>query len=317
MKQEFYNSLGLSDDTNKISTNSYRPSSTAGEDDEENTQCFNECMHNLRNSDSSKGTFCSKQSEKRGPGQRVVSFSFYGELKSAYFNGIAANLNSIQNFYPGWLMRLYVDSSTLNLNSSQVLCDLSCNTNRLDLCPVNSVGNYGDLSTKFGMVWRFLPMADKYVDFMLSRDLDSRFSDREQAAVADWIQTGLPFHAMRDHPNHGTAILGGMWGARMDLTHRKKYEALISRMLGEMSSSWGKGYDQVLLSQYVWPSVKEEACVHDSYLCTFYPAPHNRPWPTRRKNESANFVGSIGDMKIMKSCPVKCRPNNHQDWTMC
>jgi hypothetical protein len=41
-----------------------------------------------------------------------------------------------------------------------------------------------------------------------------RFSEREVAAVEDWLNSSLPFHAMRDHPAHGTAILGGMWGAR-------------------------------------------------------------------------------------------------------
>jgi hypothetical protein len=41
-----------------------------------------------------------------------------------------------------------------------------------------------------------------------------RFSEREVAAVQQWMMSDLPFHIMRDHPQHGTSILGGMWGAR-------------------------------------------------------------------------------------------------------
>ena len=47
---------------------------------------------------------------------------------------------------------------------------------RMDLCSVLSIPPYGNISAKFGMVWRFLPMADPFVDFMVSRDLDSRYN---------------------------------------------------------------------------------------------------------------------------------------------
>ena len=45
---------------------------------------------------------------------------------------------------------------------------------RLDLCPVEHVAVFGDLSSMFGVMWRFLPLADPTVDVLVSRDLDSR-----------------------------------------------------------------------------------------------------------------------------------------------
>jgi hypothetical protein len=42
------------------------------------------------------------------------------------------------------------------------------------VCSVKNITGFGDISSKFGMVWRFLPMADPFVDVMISRDLDSR-----------------------------------------------------------------------------------------------------------------------------------------------
>ena len=47
---------------------------------------------------------------------------------------------------------------------------------RIDLCSILSVPPYGDISRKFGMIWRFLPLADPFVDFMVSIDLDSRYT---------------------------------------------------------------------------------------------------------------------------------------------
>ena len=53
------------------------------------------------------------------------------------------------------------------------------------------------------MIWRFLPVLDPSVSVMVSRDLDSRLTSREQAVVTDWLeQSNLPFHIIRDHPGH-------------------------------------------------------------------------------------------------------------------
>lgn len=45
------------------------------------------------------------------------------------------------------------------------------------------------------------------------RDVDSRLSARDRMAVEEWIQSGEPFHVLRDHPAHcGWPINAGMWG---------------------------------------------------------------------------------------------------------
>ena len=47
------------------------------------------------------------------------------------------------------------------------------------------------------MIWRFIPTLDPQVDIMLSRDLDSRYSWRETAAVEEWLESGEVIHSMR------------------------------------------------------------------------------------------------------------------------
>ena len=100
---------------------------------------------------------------------------------------------------------------------------------------MDSLPDLGDLSSLFGMLWRFLPVLDPSVDLMVSRDLDSRLTTREQAAVQEWIDSGLAFHVMRDNPEHGTEILGGMWGARMDSGLRKQLAKAMSELLDNVS----------------------------------------------------------------------------------
>ena len=38
------------------------------------------------------GNLCSERSERRGTHQKVVSFSFWGEMETGYWNGIVDNL---------------------------------------------------------------------------------------------------------------------------------------------------------------------------------------------------------------------------------
>ena len=96
-------------------------------------------------------------------------------------------------------------------------------------------------------------MTDPTVSVMASRDLDSLLTSREAAAVAQWLgESEEPFHVMRDNPHHGTEILGGMWGARMDTGHREQFRAVMGELLeAARGLSWRKGLDQSLLTKYV------------------------------------------------------------------
>jgi len=67
------------------------------------------------------------------------------------------------------------------------------------------------------MFWRFLPASDPDMDILIVRDTDSRLGLRERLAVNEWLESGKNFHIMRDHPQHGTLILGGMWECRKNV----------------------------------------------------------------------------------------------------
>ena len=114
---------------------------------------------------------------------------------------------------------------------------------------MNNAPVVGDISRVMGMTWRFLPLTDPAVDIMVSRDLDSRYhlvmllvilnsrnrlTFRESSAVAEWMTSSLPFHVMRDHPDHQVEIMGGMWGARLNLGHREMFSNLTKLMVDDV-----------------------------------------------------------------------------------
>jgi len=78
----------------------------------------------------------------RGPGQKIIGYSFYGDIEAAhedkkdYFLGIYENLKLMPKLYPGWIMRVYVDLDEKD-PIMEDLCELACSNERLDLCKVS------------------------------------------------------------------------------------------------------------------------------------------------------------------------------------
>ena len=128
---------------------------------------------------------------------------------------------------------------------------------------------------------------------------------------------------LKDNPNHGTSILGGMWGF-----HRSRKQNLANHISSlildpEISKQFkqqnGKGLDQSFLSQYIYPLIKEKSMIHDSYFCQLYDTKNSKPFPSRRIGNC--FVGGFTEFckhnDTYYECPVECRPKEHTDWKTC
>ena len=126
-----------------------------------------------------------------------------------------------------------------------------------------------DVGTIFPMNWRFFSTLDPQVDLFVSRDLDSRYSLREEAAVAEWLADEAEIHVMRDHPAHPFSMLGGMWGAKLDNgLVRRLFKSSWRDILNDKQTYAAKelnGPDQDILNSHVWPWAQHLAISHDSY----------------------------------------------------
>ena len=98
------------------------------------------------------------------------------------------------------------------------------------------------------------------VDLFVSRDLDSRLSDREQGAVQDWLHSNKSVHVMRDHINHDFPMVGCCWGTRLfDQKIRLKWKiswnnAINDTIMYSHHDSWGP--DQIFLERCLTTSVE-------------------------------------------------------------
>ena len=253
-------------------------------------------------------------------GTKVLSYCIFGvdsfhkykqDLKAVAKESVTSSLYGKEK----WEVRIYTDTDI----PGAFLKEIQSINPRILFVNVT-----GDLRKINGMTWRFLPMGDPTVDVACFRDLDSAIFKREEAAVREFLQNSrFICHVMRDHPQHYSPIMGGMWCFKNKLDPQLG-KTLLIRVLEKAEKripnvqEARKGDDQNVLNRHVWPVVIDKTMVHDSFYCQRPPG--GRPFPTKR-NFKEPFVGCAKrpcqcNKKVLR-CPLKCRPMLHRDWKYC
>jgi hypothetical protein len=204
--------------------------------------------------------------------KKVISFSLWGD-DPKYTKGAVKNATLAKSFYPGWETWFYCGESV----SQGVIEEIADSGGR--------IFKRRESGEWTGTFWRFEPIADSDVEVMISRDTDSRLSQREVDAVSAWLKSGKLFHVMRDHPAHGVPILAGMWGARKpilgDILHLME-----SYRRGSSWETGQKQLDQNFLRDVIWPRVAYSSTTHDEIFSS-------SPFPAKRMG--LEFVGQVYD----------------------
>ena len=133
---------------------------------------------------------------------KVISFSLYGD-NPIYTIGCIKNAILKETLFPEWEMWVYYNNTVPE--------DILFKLKELNVNLINT----NEFNGFFGSLWRFRPMNNKNVEFFISRDCDSRLSERDKVAVDEWIDSGKSFHILREHPiGHYWPMNAGMWGAK-------------------------------------------------------------------------------------------------------
>lgn len=190
---------------------------------------------------------------------KVISFCLYGN-NDLYCIGLIENIDIINEKYIDW--KIYVFYNNIPYNILKILQ----NKNNVYLFECIHNGYKWE-----GMFWRFYPIEYNDVDFFISRDADSRISDREMNLVNEWICSNKAFHIIRDHPYHRTEILGGMFGVNV-----QKFKELIVNAGFKSIDFYKEHYylifdknrekwpDQQFLKEVMYPIIKDDNITHIS-----------------------------------------------------
>jgi len=182
-------------------------------------------------------------------GGNVISFSLWG-AQPFYSYGAMINLVLSRSIYPGWSCRFYVGADVPRA-ATAFLADNGADVRKIE-----------DEYPGVGLFQRFLVMNDRSVGRFLVRDCDARLSVAEANLVRQWIESGFPFHAVRDHVLHSELMIGCLWGGRTDCGI--DIVALMRRYFGAAPNA-RYGHDQFMLGRLLWPIIRERCLVHDKY----------------------------------------------------
>lgn len=188
-------------------------------------------------------------------GHNVITFSLWGN-NPRYLRGAVRNALLVQDVYPGWRVRFYLDTSV----------------------PQDVVGLLRELKSELrfqphhghpfeGLAWRFQVLDDPEVDFFLVRDCDSVLSSLEFLAVSQWLASDRWFHIMRCWPSHTDLILAGMWGGAQGAL--PGVPARFPQFLQTSPRVPTNLLDQEFLRACVWPTVKQSSLIHDRFFTAF------------------------------------------------
>ena len=206
--------------------------------------------------------------------KKIISFSLWGD-DPKYTVGAIRNAEIAERLLPDWKCRFYIGEHKFPSVEYQFLCQKS-NVEYVDM-PEGMEGWKG-------MFARFLPASEEDVDVFISRDCDSRLSDRDMSAVNGWLHSPQLVHSMADHPYHFNprfGLMGGMFGMKKHAC--PQMAELIKAFLANYPDAWQ--CDQDFLKQHVYPLV-----AHKIYATSDLHAGCN-PFVSPRVNGA--FVGEI------------------------
>lgn len=168
-----------------------------------------------------------------------VSFSLFGE-SDHYLKGLIINSKLSKEIYPNSTLIVHTDKPEVVRSA----------------IPDAEIVEYIEQGDLTGAFWRFLSYNDPRFDAVLFRDADSVVNVREAAAVSEWLESGLPIHAMLDHEAHTHGdwpVMAGMWGVRKGgLPFDFNY---LVRWWLDNKKPFRYTSDQWFLRRYVWPLI--------------------------------------------------------------
>lgn len=174
---------------------------------------------------------------------KYFSFSLWGD-NPKYSIGAIRNVQIASKLFPDWKCIFYYDESVPDYYINVL--------NNFDNCETVKVTD-----GSYGMFWRFEKMFES-ADVVLSRDTDSRLSEREKSLIDNWLLTDYNFMVIRDHSNHYEfPILGGMWG---------KKNIILPQPMKELMDQYKftKQYtvDQMFLRDVMWGPMADSTALY-------------------------------------------------------
>lgn len=185
----------------------------------------------------------------------AMSYSLFGDPSSFefgyYLRGAYFNLRMNRILFPEFTSNLYF--STQGYYGG--LCE--------ELCKLFQVDGYymPEMPRCTSMMWRLRPIfSQPHITHVICRDLDSVSTYREALCTYEWLNSGMPYHAINDNAAHG-GLMGGLVSFRSeDFKKDTGYTSFDQMIKGQKLEQHGS--DQNFLNKHIHPKIKKGLMMH-------------------------------------------------------
>ena len=230
--------------------------------------------------------------------KKLITFSLWGQ-NPKYTEGAIANAEIAQTLFSDWLCRFYVagsvpkqtvDTLTSMPNVELVYMDSNITFSfferiRIYIGGLDLEKQKSDLMQEWTL-WRFYAASEPDVAIMVSRDADSRLSQRERSMVQEFEDSDFLFHDIKDHPHHfkRRGFCGGMWGVKSGVID--DIQGLFREFKVGYKKSIGRGIDEAFTEL-----IHTRFCTSENTLKHYLSCPQTRyRYPLDDLND---FIGAI------------------------
>jgi hypothetical protein len=224
----------------------------------------------------------------------VISYGLWGSSEK-YIRPLLENVRIAPHVFPGWTIRVHVDSS-VPTEAIQLLKHGKA-----------EIVDRSGASAKFyeRLLWRFEVANDAHVQRFLVRDADSLLTVKERVAVDAWLKSACRFHLMRDFFTHTDLVLAGMWGGTGGILPDLK-ELWASYKV----NTHGPSSDQKFLGAKVWPTISQSCLIHDSVFVGCLGSVDFPPFGALPPGHHIGQKAAVGAPRVkataVYSSPAKC-----------
>ncbi len=212
--------------------------------------------------------------------RNIIAFSLFG-AQPRYCETAVMNARVAHDLYPAWTCRFYLDSSVPE-HVQRRLRDAGAEIVTMDQDERRAIP---------ATLWRFFVMDDPGVDRFLVRDADALLSEREVAAVDEWLASDRFFHHMRDYFTHTELLLAGLWAGCTGVT--PPITPLIKTFVANYEGT-ARFTDQQFLRVVLWPTVRQSILNHDALFGFHGARPFPRHPPVRWKTDHFHVGSNAG-----------------------
>lgn len=187
----------------------------------------------------------------------VFSFCLYGPETPKYYFGLLENVRLINQYFADWKIFVYLGNDV----PESFVTKLRSNPTVI----LRHTGVDGHKNS----VHRFFAIDEPSVNVMMVRDADSRVHWKDRWAIRNFMDSPYGVHIIRDHIEHTSNILAGLWGVKktaVPLSIRELYTNWTPEFAGsgDKADPNGFGIDQNFLKLVLYPKIKNAVLVHYS-----------------------------------------------------